>query len=277
MTDPTKPAAENQEKLPWYATYFGRHYLDLYSSHLLTPEQTKAEAEFVIDALALAAGESLLDVPCGFGRHLQHFSSAGCHVAGVDLNPSYLKRARDAFPSRPIPLPALAAADMSRLPFASGTFDAIANLFNSFGYFPDDSPVESGNNKKSATNSAVLAELARILKPGGRLLIDIADRDALLEAIAESPRARFAGSDWEVREEWRYLPETGRIENQTQFIVAGDCYDCGYTLRAYNRAEIENEVRSVGLIPTGFWGEMESGAADKQGDRLILTARKPAH
>jgi len=192
------------------------------------------------------------------------------------LNPSYLQHARDAFPADFPSPPILAAADMSRLPFASNTFDAIANLFNSFGYFPDEESAGGGSGKKSATNRQVLSEFARVLKPGGRLLLDIADRESLLEAITLSPRARSAGADWEIFEEWEHLPETGQIRNRTRFIVAGDCHECGYLLRAYDRNEIERELKAACLVPFGFWGEMDSKAADRQGDRLILTARKPA-
>src|SRR5207253_1938172 len=53
---------------PWYESFFGDNYLDVYG-HQLSAEGVEHEASFVERALALKAGESLLDLCCGPGRH----------------------------------------------------------------------------------------------------------------------------------------------------------------------------------------------------------------
>ena len=53
---------------PWYESFFGDSYLDVYG-HQLSAEGAEHEASFVERALALKAGESLLDLCCGPGRH----------------------------------------------------------------------------------------------------------------------------------------------------------------------------------------------------------------
>ena len=52
---------------PWYERFFGDNYLDVYG-HQLSAEGAEHEASFVERALALKAGESLLDLCCGPGR-----------------------------------------------------------------------------------------------------------------------------------------------------------------------------------------------------------------
>ena len=54
---------------------------------------------------------------------------------------------------------------MRRLPFRDGAFEAVANLFTSFGYFFDE-----------AQNRRVLGEIARVLRPGGAFLLDLMGR-----------------------------------------------------------------------------------------------------
>jgi SAM-dependent methyltransferase len=58
---------------------------------------------------------------------------------------------------------------MRRLPFADASFDAVLNLFNAFGYLEDE-----------AEDELVLAEVARVLAPGGRFLQELANREALV-------------------------------------------------------------------------------------------------
>src|SRR2546422_9929958 len=69
---------------PWYESFFGDSYLDVYG-HQLSAEGAEHEASFVERALALNAGESLLDLCCGPGRHALLLAQRGLHVTAVDL------------------------------------------------------------------------------------------------------------------------------------------------------------------------------------------------
>ena len=264
---PSTRRSDHGKKDRWQTTYFGPHYLALYAQHLLLPMETGWEASFVPRALELKAGSLILDCPCGFGRHMHRMRLAGFRVMGLDLQVPYLDYARQstAAPNwEPVPV---AAGDMAFLPFKDGTFDALCNLFNSFGYFTDE-----GNGEP--TNRDVLKEFARVLKPGGRLLIDIANREDLVEAIQDSPKSHCAGEDWEIQEEWKYNSKTKRVKNKSRFVVRGNVHDCGYDVRLYSREEIEEELRAVGLTPWKFWSELHRDADEASGDRLVVAARK---
>src|SRR2546430_14150274 len=74
---------------PWYESFFGDSYLDVYG-HQLSAEGAEHEASFVERALALNAGESLLDLCCGPGRHALLLAQRGLHVTAVDPSQPHL-------------------------------------------------------------------------------------------------------------------------------------------------------------------------------------------
>jgi SAM-dependent methyltransferase len=100
-----------------------------------------------LDALALQPGERFLEIGFGGGALLRSAREAGAAVSGVDVSKAMVERAR-GFDVH------LASAEA--LPFVDGAFDKVASL-NSLYFWADP--------------KAPLAELARVVRPGGRLLI----------------------------------------------------------------------------------------------------------
>jgi len=104
--------------------------------------------------LHVRGGESLLDVGCGSGAMLRRIvdGSPTTRCAGVDLSAAMIGNARGRLPSSVV----LAVADAEHLPFAGNTFDAVVST-SSLHFWPQ--PV------------AALAEIRRVLRPGGRVVI----------------------------------------------------------------------------------------------------------
>lgn len=113
-------------------------------------ERTRQEVDTILGLLG-GGSKRFLDMPCGNGRHARELAVRGHEVVGMDLQESLVRRLR--------PLPC-AVADMRRLPVADGVFDAVLNLWNSFGYFLDE-----------AEDIAVLAGFRRALRPGGVVVL----------------------------------------------------------------------------------------------------------
>jgi SAM-dependent methyltransferase len=110
---------------------------------------TAQEAAHLWDALGLAPGAVSLDVGCGTGRHVRAFVARGARAYGIDISRGLLAAGGIA----------AAQADARRLPVASGACDAVVSLCQgAFGITP-------GGDR------AVLVELARVLRPGGRLAL----------------------------------------------------------------------------------------------------------
>jgi SAM-dependent methyltransferase len=126
----------------------------------IAPEQTEREAAFVAHWLPQPAYSAVLDLCCGQGRHARALAGRGYHVTGVDANAAALAAARRLSDDTITYL----QHDMRRLDALPGTFDAIICLWQSFGYFD------------AATNTDILRQIGRKLRPGGRLLLDIYHR-----------------------------------------------------------------------------------------------------
>src|SRR5215217_6384320 len=164
--------------------FFSDFYLRAYAA-----DERAGEAE----AQALAAarltgcpeGGDLLDVPCGFGRHAVPLAAAGYRVVGVDRSAALLEEARRrAGGTR---WPKLTRADYRELPFGDASFDAAVNLFSSLGYLGDEA------------DTRVLGEIRRVLRPGGRLVVEMSHRDWVVRSFHEQ--------DWRLLGEGRLLLE----------------------------------------------------------------------
>ena len=163
--------------MAWYKTFYDEHYLKEYASGF-TPERAQREVGFVNRTLNLPEGARILDLCCGHGRHTVELAAAGYSMVGQDLSATFLDLAKDAAAARDLQIQ-FVRADMREIPFEA-EFDAVINMFTAFGYFDD------------AENQKVLDAVARALKPGGKLLIDLLNtlriiRDFLPQSWDELP------------------------------------------------------------------------------------------
>lgn len=242
----------------WFRFYFEEPYGSIYQEYLLPESVTREEAQFCLDVLELQPGDKLLDGPCGYGRHLELFSSLFAGVVGLDLSPDCLRRAREQLPAV-----SLIRGDLRGLPFRSRTFDAALNLFNSFGYF------------SNADNQVLLEEYARVLKPGGQFILDVANRTPLLEIIAETPQTRQEKEDLTVVEDWHFNAGEGRMENHTLVELGGRRLERNYSLRIYGQEELEMLVERAGFCVEDWFGDFDEEPYDPVDScRMILWARK---
>src|SRR5262245_2457303 len=149
----------------WPLAFFDDAYLRIYRP-MFTAERTAQEVEFIAGALGLPPGSEVLDLACGFGRHAVGMAGRGHRVTGVDFNPRYLEIAAAESHAAGVEV-RWRQGDMRTLPF-EGEFDAVYSFFTSFGYYSD------------RENETVIAGIGRALRAGGRLLMDVANRDWLL-------------------------------------------------------------------------------------------------
>lgn len=115
----------------WYASWFDTPYY-----HILYKERDETEAAHFMDTLSnflkLPQGAEVLDLACGKGRHAQYLNTLGYNVTGVDLSPESIAFAKQ-FENETLHFK---EHDMC-LPFPK-KFDAVFNLFTSFGYFENE-------------------------------------------------------------------------------------------------------------------------------------------
>jgi SAM-dependent methyltransferase len=133
----------------WFSTFLGRIDLGV------------VEHEVAFLRRQLATGSApVLDLCCGPGRHAATLSQAGYRVIGLDRDAAALGDAKAAAPGA-----TFVRGDMRRVPLAAASVGAVICMWQSFGQFD------------AAGNQAVLGELARVLMPNGRLVLDLYHRD----------------------------------------------------------------------------------------------------
>ncbi len=169
----------------WGDAYFGDLYLDSVED-LLTPSLSAVEAAAIAALLALSRRDRVLDLGCGHCRHAAALAPRVCGIAGLDRSGPYLRRAAAAATGA-----LLVRGDVRALPFRGGAFDAAFSWYASLFMFDD------------VTNSACLAEVGRVVRPGGRIVVHHANPIRLArEPVATARRVLADGSSVEERSEF---------------------------------------------------------------------------
>jgi SAM-dependent methyltransferase len=219
----------------------------------------EAQALAAAQLSACPPGGDLLDVPCGFGRHSLPLARAGYRVTGVDrAQPLLDEAARRAGGER---WPKFVRADYRDLPFADASFDAALNLFSSLGYLGDEE------------DTRALAEIGRVLRPDGRLVIEIMHRDLLVR--------RFHEQDWQMLGEGRLLleqrtfdPASGLAQTTQTLIEPGGGRDSRtFSLRVYTATELLAMLERAAFAEAKCHGDF-AGAPFGTDTRLVVVARR---
>jgi ubiquinone/menaquinone biosynthesis C-methylase UbiE len=222
----------------------------------------EGQAQEALAAARLAGcpeGGDLLDVPCGFGRHAVPLARSGYRVVGVDRSQTLLAEARRRAGDER--WPELVQADYRELPFADESFDAALNLFSSLGYLGDDEDVE------------VLGQIRRVLRPGGRLVIETMHRDLAVR--------RFAQSNWRLLGEGRLLLEhrtfdgAAGVAQTTQTLIekTGERDSRSFSVRLYTATELVAMLARAGFEEAKCYGDFDGTAFDMD-TRLVILARR---
>ena len=223
-------------------------------------QQTEQQVEFIVEELGLGEGARVLDLACGRGRISIGLAQRGMLVTGLDLSPRSLELAQADADAAGVEID-FVRRDMRELD-AEGEFEAVVNVFTSFGYFPTQ-----------AEDERVLANVARSLVPGGRFLLEMVNTIAIAK--------QFVEADWDELEDgtlWlqrrRYDQLTGRHEATWTFVRPdGSRSELRHSLRGYTPAELVAMLERAGLEVDGSWGSWE-GDELGAGSRVILRSSK---
>lgn len=258
-TQDPSPASLQSPSQDWWKTFFKGLSVELWLA-VPTDDWTRADADFVERTLAVPAGASLLDVPCGGGRHAHALAQRGYAVTGFDLSEQFLAHAR----GRPAPTRGsveLHQGDMRELPW-SGAFDGAYSLGNSFAYMDD------------AGNEAYLRGVARALRPGARFVLE---SGVLLESILPNleKRAWYAVGDIYSVIERRHDAASGTLLVDYTFLRAGETEKFTAVYRTYSLGELSRLVQRCGFEIESTLGSQDGQPYATGARVLYLVARKP--
>lgn len=152
----------------WWRYIFNSLYIKTDADVVDDDEITRYETSIFLEILNVPKQVAILDLCCGQGRHTFEFYRRGyIHVEGLDRSSYLISKARNKSRESGIPV-RFKEGDARKLPYHANKFDVVVILGNSFGYF-----------ESSDDDLQVLQSVARVLKPEGILLIDVADGDFL--------------------------------------------------------------------------------------------------
>jgi SAM-dependent methyltransferase len=247
--------------MAWYETFFEQYYLQGFAV-FTTPEMTQRQVDFMVKTLRLPPHSRILDLGCGAGRHSLALGERGFQVVGYDLSETLLTVARQAADTRWFPIE-FVQGDMRSLPYDT-EFDAVVNYFTSFGYFDD------------LDNARVVQQVARALKPEGKFLLDINNRDATLQNLIT--RRWWPGDEGVLLlEEIHYEPRRSRFTTEWTLVQAdGSRYVFPrMQFRAYALHELVTLCTEAGLTVIDVYGNEHGDSFHPVlSPRIIILAQK---
>ena len=250
---------------PWYEEFFDEDYVAYHlEGDLWRPERTQLECDFVVKALEPAEGARILDLCCGQGRHAIELAKRGFEVTGADLSEHLLGIARKAAEEAGVSV-RLVQCDMRELPLES-EFDVVVNMFTAFGYFESDEE-----------NDKVLRAVHKALRPGGRFLLDLPNRDVFVQMIPDGQRRWFEHERCLVLEEHTWDMERGRLRLDRMIVEPdGKRRRKSFDLREYTQSEIVEMLARAGLKWERTYGDTEMGEFGPESRRMLVVARREA-
>jgi len=241
--------------IPWYDRFFRHEYL-VFDAH----PNTDREIAFLLEAMRPEADARILDVGCGYGRHMIPLAQEGFFAVGLDRSPVMLSAARQKAAEARRP-PVFLRADMRAIPFVDA-FDIALSLFSSLGYFEAEDD-----------NFRVLQNIAAALVPDGQLLIETVNRDFVVRHLVPTQVYRPPGML--LIEERQFDLVTSRSRVDVTVIQNGSETHLHHTIRLYTFTELEMLLSAAGLVPRGVWGDFQGGDYTCDAPHMIVLAEKP--
>jgi ubiquinone/menaquinone biosynthesis C-methylase UbiE len=251
--------AKKRRPKEWWESYFDAQYLLEYEP-IFSPERDRADVARLIEILGLSAGERLLDVPCGQGRHAHLLAEAGFDVTGLDYSKHLLEIAKKRGTASNL---RYVQGDMRTLPAKwTGRFAAVLNLFTSFGFFFDP-----------ADDVRVVREFARVLEPNGVLVWHGGSRDGVM--------AKFLSRDWwksadgtMVAHERTFDPLSGILTIRSHWNGKRTSGEREHRIRLYTASRLAEICRQAGLIVEEAYDGWSRAPLSRRSSEMLLVARK---
>jgi len=230
----------------WFEDFFHGITLDLWRK-AIPPDQTKAEADFLIKVLNCAAGAHVLDVPCGNGRLSFELAKRGLRVTGVDISEEFVNEARALKRS------------LDPSAHADGTDFILGDMRNIEGESIYDGAYCFGNSfafMEHADMEKFLRGVAQALKPGARFIVETAmAAESVLPDFEEQTSHQIGDISVTIKE--RYRAEESCIDSEYIFERDGKSETRESMEWIYTVAEIRRMLEHAGFAVLEIYGSLK--------------------
>jgi SAM-dependent methyltransferase len=239
--------AKNSEN--WFSTWFDSPYY-----HILYKNRNEEEAQFFMDNITnylnMPENGTILDLACGKGRHSIYLNKLGYNVTGVDLSENSIAIANESSNETL----RFKTHDM-REPM-NETYDAVFNLFTSFGYF--DTYEDNIKTLKAIKDS---------INEYGFGVIDFFNADFIIENLVAEETKEIDGITFNIK---RFV-ENKKIIKEIRFEDKGETYNFTEKVSAFTLTDFEAMMEEAGIYLLEIFGDYKLKKFYKsQSERLIM-------
>ena len=239
---------DNQQS-NWFASWFDTPYY-----HILYKDRNYREAQIFMDNLThylnLPEKAKVLDLACGKGRHSIYLNQLGFDVIGADLSENSIEEANKNSNATLH----FEVHDM-REPFEA-KFDAIFNLFTSFGYFENDSD-----------NLKTLVAIKNSLTEYGFAVIDFMNANQVIANLVPEEIKTVDGIDFHIK---RYLKDN-HIYKEIDFEDKGEKFHFTEKVKALTLVDFQEMMQQAGIYLLDIFGDYKLKKFHKStSERLIM-------
>jgi len=227
---------------------------------IVSKKVTGGHVRYVIKKLNLKPGKKFLDSACGIGRIGLPLAKRGVRITGFDITQSYLDEF-DAKAKRMGLKVNLYCADMRRIDFES-EFDAAGNLWTSFGYF-----------QKESDNLLTLKKMYRALKPGGRFMLHLMNRDWFIARCESTELFEVKGTL--VGQVRKFDYKLSAIDSIWYIIKDGNKQTFPMSLRLYSYHELVAMFKSVGFVDIEGYGSVKDEPITRDRGMMFILGSRP--
>lgn len=233
----------------WFASWFDTPYY-----HILYKDRNYTEAQLFMDNITnylnLPEGAKILDLACGKGRHSIYLNQLGFDVTGADLSENSIAEAKKS-ENKTLHF---VEHDM-RKPFEE-KFDAIFNLFTSFGYFENEED-----------NFTTLVAMKESLSEYGFAVIDFMNVNQVIQNLIPMEVKTVEGIDFHIK---RFHID-GHIYKEIDFEENGEKFHFTEKVRAFTLEDFEVLMEKAGIFLLDIFGDYKLKKFHKtESERLIM-------
>ncbi|MBE0477571.1 methyltransferase domain-containing protein [Candidatus Aerophobetes bacterium] len=251
----------------WWRGIFNSLYLKTDADVVADEDITCREVDLFSEILKLSPEEKILDLACGQGRHSLELARRGFrYIEGLDRSHYLIYKAKGYAKKEGLNVK-FREGDARKLPYTPDAFDVVMILGNSFGYF-----------ETIQDDLRVLKEIFRVLKPWGRIIIDVADGEYL--------RENFQPRSWEWIDKKHFACRERSLSLDGQRLISreiinhvekGAIADQFYGERLYTTECLTKLLKTAGFSDITFHGRFSTDSRRNQDlgmmkQRIIATA-----
>jgi ubiquinone/menaquinone biosynthesis C-methylase UbiE len=234
----------------------------------LVPREIKA-LERIFSETGVNAGDRVLDLCCGSGRHALNLAKKGFNVTGVDISPTTIKQAKELAEKmnvkNRVEFYVGDARKVSKLLEKKGSFDALISIWTSIGYYDDES------------DKLIIRQLNKLASSDGVLILDVANRDYMIRHF--QPVSIDKLDDYELHEHRKLHLQESRVENTWEFYQKDaeklkHIVTVPVVTRVYSLHELVRLLETTGWRYCSSYGNFDLEPVTIDTERIIIVGKK---